>query len=266
MLITRKFVMLNFPKTGSAFARDTLKRLHQGNRVRRGLERFGLARPRLQEELMMPYYFNPVQQAANGRLNSEHGTYQQIPKEHRHKPVFTVVRDPLRRLVSLYEFRSWVQHPFPSTDRLKQWFPHFPDLSFDEYCKMNQELALPFAQPEGMQVAIGPLTTQFIRFYARDPLKTILSLREDTDLRRDQDLHFPQIRFLHTEHLNQELHDLLLEHGYGRDKLAFILDKPKMNTTKRSRTNYLTPDLVARLHHSERFFYQLFPEYLDPAR
>lgn len=265
MLITDNYVMVNFPKTGSSFTRDAIKRVHTTGGLRGAMEKTGLVKPRLQELLMVPFYFTKQQEAANGQPDSEHGCVVQIPAAHRSKPVVSVVRDPMARIVSAYEFRSWARHPFPSLEQVTAWFPHYPDLSFEEYIRWGHELSLPFAQPAGARTAIGPLTTQFIRFYARDPLKTFLALRDDTDLRKDYDLHFPKIHFVHTENLNRELHDLLLQLGYPREKIAFILEKEKTNTSPRTRSSYLTPELVARLHHSERFFYQLFPEYLTPA-
>jgi hypothetical protein len=262
MLITDRFVMLNFPKTGSAFTRDALKQLHRPGRIRQAMEYRGWMKPGLTEHLMLPYFFTETQTASEGLVNSEHGVLLQIPQAHRHKPVFSIVRDPIKRLVSAYEFRSWAKHPIPDLDQAMQWFPNFPDLSFEDFFRMNRELILPYIQPEKMQVQVGPLTTQFIRFYAREPVRTMLSLRENTDLRKDYELHFPQIHFLHTENLNQELHDLLLRLNYSSKRIAFILEKKKKNTTGRSRTRYLTPEQTAQVHQSERFFYQLFPEYL----
>lgn len=262
MLITDNFVMLNFPKTGSAFARDAIKRLHRSTGLRAALERRGLMRSSLQELLMKPYFFTATQ-GVTIPTNSEHGVYSQVPAAHQAKPVITVMRDPEKRMVSAYEFRSWAKHPIPNAEQVVEWFPSFPDISFEQFIRMNQELILPYIQPNGMQVKVGPLTTKFIRMYARDPRKTMLALRENTDLRKDYDQHFPKIHFLHTENLNQELYDLLLQFGYPSNKIAFILEKQKMNTTGRSRNTYLTPELTSRLQHSERFFYQLFPEYLN---
>lgn len=261
MLISNKFVLLNFPKTGSTFARHAMHQVHRRRLPGRVLERAGVLKPPVTEFRVHPYFFTQIH-SATGNV-SQHGTYIQIPAAHRSKPVVTVVRDPLTRIVSLYEYRDWQTRHFPNLEWLKQQFPHFPDLSFEEFVDMQQR-AVPFAQPPGLQIAIGPLTTQFIRFYARDPMKTIMALREDTDLRKDYDLHFPKIHFLHTENLNQELHDLLLHFGYSPSKLAFILQKGKVNVSKRSRRSYITPQIKDTIQKSERFFYQLFPEYRSP--
>jgi hypothetical protein len=262
MLITDKFVMLNFPKTGSAFARDTLKKVHQPSGITAALMRLGLAQPTLQEHLTKPFFFTKEHSASIDRDRSEHGVYMQIPSEHRGKTLMTVVRDPMKRIISLYEFRSWAKYPIPDRTTVTNWFPHFPELDFNEYFDMLMHRSLPYVQPEGLSVAIGPLTTQFIRFYARDPMKTILSLRDGTDLRKEYDLHFPKIQFLHTEDLNRELHQFLVTCGYPSNKIDFILDKQKMNTTVRTRPEYFSSAHISDLVNLERFFYQLFPEYL----
>jgi hypothetical protein len=263
MLTTDQFVMINFPKTGSTFARTALLRAHQRGRIGRVLERFGVLRPEVQEHWMVPFFFTSTQEAAAGKV-AQHGTFHQIPAAHRLKPVFTVVRDPVQRVISAYEFRSWERNPFPDVARIKAEFPSFPDLSFENFLRMGRTFNRRYAQPEGMQVEIGGLTTQFIRFYARDPLKTILALREDTDWTKEYDRHFPEIRFLHTERLNRELYDFLLEMGYPKERIAFILEMGKINRSKRTRSNYCTAEQIARIQHDERFFYQLFPEYLQP--
>lgn len=262
MLITKNFVMLNFPKTGSTFARSALNQVHEPGRIRQALERLKLLAPAMEDRFMAPYFFTEAQRQAAARPQSQHGVYVQIPDKHRSKALITVIRDPFKRFVSLYEFRNWANHPTPDRAQLLKWFPNFPNLSFKEYFSFAEELVLPYVLPEGMQVEVGSLTAQFIRFYARDPLKTMLALREDTDLRRDHNLHFPKIRFLHTENLNQELHDFLLEMGYPDKKIAFILSKKKVNTTKRSKPTYFTPELIEEFQRKERFFFQLFPEYL----
>lgn len=253
--------MINFPKTGSTFARTALLRIHAPTKLQRALWGLGLCKPALEEKLMRQRFFTELHAASNPTVE-QHGAYCQIPDRHRHKPVMSVVRDPLERVISLFGFRSWARKPFPSPDRLTERYPAFPELSFDEFLDMYQDFSVSFSQPEGMRTKVGPLSTQFIRYYAYDPLKTILALRDDTDLACDRDLHFPKIRFLHTENLNQELHDYLAEVGYPSDRIAFILGMEKKNTSQRTHSSYLSSEQIEKILRAERFFFQLFPEYL----
>lgn len=264
MLVTDKFVMLNLPKTGSTFSRQALRRIHFGGRLKQAAIRFGLHDAGMEELMMKQFYFTDLDAGAN-RVARQHGCYCQIPAQHREKTIFSCVRDPFRRLVSLYEYAAWKHQVFPSREIVTDRFAHFPDLSFEEFFDLECRIGPTYSQPEGVQVEIGPLTTQFIRFFARDPVKTILSLREDTDLKADYDTHFPAITFLHTENLNQELAAFLGDIGYTPRQLAFLQDARKTNVSGRSRQSYFTPGLVAELLQRERFFFQLFPEYLPQA-
>ena len=55
MLITDKFVMINFPKTGSTFARKALMQVHAPSRAGRILQKLKLARPELEELFMLKF-------------------------------------------------------------------------------------------------------------------------------------------------------------------------------------------------------------------
>lgn len=195
------------------------------------------------------------------RPPSQHGTYSQIPAEHRGKTIMSVVRNPIERLISTYEFKDWQQYPILDEATLRERFPNFPALDFHDYLEYRR-MVLAIIQPPGLRTTIGPLTTQFITFYARDPLSTIMQLDDDVDLAKDYDKHFPRISFLRTEHLNQELHDFLLSAGYPRRKIKSILTMGKRNTTERTQRDYLTAEHVEHILYKERFFFQLFPEYL----
>jgi hypothetical protein len=179
------------------------------------------------------------------------------------KVIMSVVRDPAAKAVSDFEFRDWASHPFPDVAWWKERYPNFPDLSFAEFMDKVMRKGQGLAQPEGMRTLVGNQTSEFIRFFARDPRKTMLSLRDDTDLAKDYDLHFPKIRFLHTENLRADLQAFLLDMGYARPRVDYISRMPKVNTTERKQGTYWTPELLAEFRHQERFFYQLFPEYLN---
>ncbi|MBK8338967.1 MAG: sulfotransferase family 2 domain-containing protein [Flavobacteriales bacterium] len=179
MFITDRFVLLNFPKTGSTFARNVLAELHRPSALRAGLIKLGLAKP-LYQDLILPRY---VVDPSVPVRTTQHLVYAQIAEEHRHKLLLTVVRDPFNRLISAFEYRDWVRFPMAPIDELRNSWPTFPELTFQEFLEMNYKLGpkqligdLP------MHVDVGPLTLQFIRFYARDPRNYLLDLRPGWDL------------------------------------------------------------------------------------
>ncbi|MBK9176762.1 MAG: hypothetical protein IPM46_10595 [Flavobacteriales bacterium] len=61
--------------------------------------------------------------------------------------------------------------------------------------------------------------------------------------------------------LSKELYQYLLQFGIPEDRITFILEMKKLNTTKRSLPVYMTPEHVTRIRRSERLLFQLFPEY-----
>lgn len=259
MFITSRFVLLNFPKTGSTFARNVLAELHRPSTFRTLLIQAGLAKP-LYQDLILPRYLVDPSVAVR---STQHLVYAQVPEQDRQKLILTVVRDPFSRLISAFEYRDWVRYPMASIDTLRRSWPTFPDLSFEDFLAMNYALGpRQLVGDMALNLDLGPLTLQFIRFYARDPRAFLRNLGPDTDLLTDMDEHFPPIHFLHTERLNQELHDLLLDLGYPRDRIAFILHRAKVNSTERSRTEYFTPALRALVLRKEHLFFQRFPEYL----
>lgn len=235
MIITDRFVMLNFPKTGSSFARTVIKQLHQVGKLQRLLGR----KPGYEELLMLPYRYKPSRK----QYPSQHAVWCQIPEQHRSKPVMSILRDPMERLVSAFEFRHWERHPSMDLDRLKERFPHYPEISFAEFLQMTYEIQLPRSLPDGMRTMVGPLTAQYIRFFARDPMRTMLSLHDGMDLAAEREQHFAPVHFLHMEDLRQELRAFLLSMGYAESKLRFIEQHERVNTTSRNQASYFTPAL-----------------------
>jgi hypothetical protein len=75
-------------------------------------------------------------------------------------------------------------------------------------------------------------------------------------------LHFPRSEFL-----NQQLHDFLLGLGMPRERIAFILDEPKVFPEGGSRDeasrwqDHYTPELKRSVRSRERLLFEMFPEY-----
>ncbi|MCB0792024.1 MAG: hypothetical protein H6595_02440 [Flavobacteriales bacterium] len=259
MFITDRFVMLNYPKTGSTFARRVLGELHGSGRVRAQLVRLGLVAPPM-EDMFGPRY---RMHSADPEKTTQHLVFAQIPEKHRHKPVLSIVRDPLSSILSAYEYRDWERYPPGSLNDLRADHPSFPDLGLPEFVRMSQKfMPRELLGDIPMQVDIGPGTIQFIRFYARSPRAYLEALRPGMDLATDHEKHFAPVRFLHTERLNQELHDALVQLGYDREKVAFILQRAPMNTTRKSAKDPWTPELIAHVVEKERLLFRYFPEYM----
>lgn len=259
--------MLNFPKTGSSFAREILKELYARRRYRGRhlLEKLRIVRSSVYD-LKMP----KIDETIDYRIQDQHGTYRQIPDEHRHKRIVTITRNPLSRYLSTYHFRWWEQHPPAEKRTILERYPHFPNLSFGEYYDMMHVFGranrLRGIEPK---TDIGLYTIQFIQFYFKNPEKVLASL-DDSYIERGlfrEDMG-ENIRFIHQENLNTELKQFLSEIGFNADELTIVDKAKRINVTKgmadsaRPQHDVADREIVQAILRRDRLLFQLFPEYL----
>jgi hypothetical protein len=253
MLLTDQFVMLNFPRSGSTFAREALLDLY---RRHQGLGAI--------EELTLPIV--RTRSARRAGRKSQHGTREQIPVSHAGKRVVSIVRNPLDRAVSEFELGFWKQNPPDDPRAIEKELPEFPELSFEQYLQMTWSFSVEdVLQDTRLDADVGPQTLHFLRFYAARPDQAIEALASE-EVRRDglaplvRDVHF-----LHTEDLVSDLRGFLEEQGIDRTVSRFMLRKRRVNASRSRRGNswskYFTRETEARLRHKERMLFDLFPEY-----
>ncbi|MFW6303223.1 MAG: hypothetical protein ACOC2L_01260 [Candidatus Sumerlaeota bacterium] len=268
MLITRDFVMLNYPKTGSSFTRKALKKIHRhrDKGMRNLLIHLGLSKPSLQEFLL------PILDRHNpeGKI-SQHGTYRQIPEVHRGKPVVSVIRNPLSRMVSAWRFGWWLDNPPAPAEQIQEQYPNFPNLGFREFYEMQEDIGLRNRLGKiQLPSPIGINTVHFIQFFFPDPASILCKIDADyhaEDLKKEM----PDITFLHQENLNEEFGRYLRQMGYREDEIAQIDKLGKVNVTddgqdKKHFLDYYDDDMLQNALRKERLLFGLFPEYAPERR
>ncbi|MBN2147351.1 MAG: sulfotransferase family 2 domain-containing protein [Anaerolineales bacterium] len=264
MIITDQFVMLNFPKTGSSFVRQVLKNIHGynhlPNRLRHALH---LEQPPPMIELLLPV----VEGTQTYKTRGPHGTYQQIPDEHRHKTIVSLVRNPYDRYISAYLYGFWKKKYSALFPDIIQEYPNFPNISFVEYYHLAH-LHARTNKLKGIspKVDLGVNTIQFIQFYFPYPQTVLTRIDEDYITEKHYTDDMPTIRFLHQENLNQELHAFLANCGYPQQKIAFLRNAKRINVSQRGknqqmRTDFITSDLAEQIYKRDRLLFDLFPEY-----
>jgi hypothetical protein len=265
MIITDEFVMLNFPKTGSSFAREALKKIYQirGSRRFRWLSRLWPRQPLL-KELMMPQ----IDAELSYGISAQHGTLRQIPPEHRHKPILTIIRNPLSRHVSIYRFGWWKTHPPADVETLRTRFPTFPELNFAEFCQFQYEFEtrnrLRGIKPK---IGLGVQSIQFIQFFFQDPVTILNEIEDDYDANHLR-AQLAKITFIHQENLRVELKQFLSAVGIPERQLSVIDDMENVNVTPgktagpEDTMGYFDEVLERRVLTQERILFDLFPEYL----
>lgn len=252
MIVTAEFVFLHYPKTGGLFVAQVLKELHR---------RTG----RSCREIMLP---NAKRLRGGGP--DPHGTWEQIPAEHRGKPVLAAIRNPFDRYVSIYEFRHWLRPPSWSPEAIRERFPSFPNLGFAEFVDFLNDFDIRSrTHSDRLRADIGAMSYAFIQFFFREPAKTIAALDDaylDSDRYRDD---MAPATFLRQESLREDLCRALAGFGFAAGETAFIRDEARVNATSLRAHGppwqaYYDPELAARVRRKDRLMFRIFPEYDRP--
>ena len=165
MLITSRFVVLNVPKSGSSFVREVIKTIYAKRQGRKREQhpalRFITARlpdwrpygDVTAREFLKELYVPRIRLRTSGV--DQHGLAIQIPPRFRHLPVVSVARNPYDKFLSDYEFRWWAKSPPLPLRQLVEAFPHYPDLSLDEFaelCRLTAAWIMPGGNPRGFGI------------------------------------------------------------------------------------------------------------------
>ena len=246
MLITRRFVLLNFPKTGSSFVRAVIKAIHRRRRWR-------LRREAYLKELMLP------RGGGDYPGVDQHGGVSQVPERWRHLPLVSVIRSPWERLLSAFEFPFW-QHtpPVPRAEAMAL-LPHFPDIGLDDFVTLWDRAAehrLGGANPR----ELGHQTVQFVKFFFRDPPRALARLSDDYVDSGAFRADMADISLLRHERLRDDLAEFLARHDYASDELALARGHARVNETPRgpgSRDALWTPRAAHYVAWNERYLLRM---------
>lgn len=263
MILTNDFVFVHLPKTGGTFVRQVLTTLDEVRIKGTWLAYLPLKiRKRIRRDFI-----------DYGLWGEPHRPCAQIPSSHQHKPILATLRNPYDRYVSVYEFRDWAIHanPYWQWNKMKEAYPHFPDLSFAELVYALNHIILPNSiSPllgEKTAIPFGWQTWQFVNFFFKDSEQVLPKLDPAYIQTRDHLADMYPIHFICTHNLNQELYDFLLSIGYQPDEVAFILNTPKIRPEGRGRSagqawqTYYTPELKQYVRQQEDFLFTLYPEF-----
>lgn len=216
MIITNDFVLLLLPKTGTSFANVVIRYSYwrDGQRCVRHLSD-NLLNPSIGEDHRYP--------------TTQHGFYMQIPEEFRHLPVYSILRNLYRLLISEYGYIRW-QVDWLARDEALRQFPDFPNLGFARFLDFSshivtQRLRLIHHNPAPPD-RLGMHSYRFLYMFCRDPQRVFGRLTEDYIQSGEWLEDLCPVRFLQQHRLRDDLRILLSRFGFPEERLEFIADSP----------------------------------------
>lgn len=263
MIITDKFVMINFPKTGSTFVRNVLKKLHTDfSLTDRILFKYGLKNKPYFENLWLPNIRDTKYRKSD---NDEHGIYCQIPEEHKNKIIVSVKRNLFERYISVYEYGFWKKSPPMNPEILRKHNNNFPNLSFEEFVRLwTRNNPLEKHSRINRKLPIGPASSQFILFYFKNPFDILNKIDVNYINSDDYMQDMAEVIFLNQKELNSELVTFLSKIGYDSNKINFINNENQVNVSRpKNKTidDYYSNELIEYVKEKEKFLFRIFKDY-----
>ncbi len=263
MIVTKHFVMINFPKTGSSFARKVVKQAYE-NRERR-LDRRILRKARLRPwPIRERRCFNPIR-----GYEDQHGRVEQIAENDRRKTVVSIARDPVERILSVYNhsFRTPLDDYLPSINIIMRTLSiDYPNVTFYEFYEMWKPWNAYWLSARDLP--IGPQTMEFVNFFSTDPDAFYKHLRLHEDDIEGLGRYLPKhLKLLRNESLNRDVKTLLLGIGFHESEVAFIDKHPNVYPDGIGRTyddispTVLDAGFLNKFMEEERILYKLYSHY-----
>jgi len=263
MIVTNEFVMLNLPKTGSTFARQVLKSLYKTRYNKLPFAKKMAIKLKINKPLLQEFILPNIRIKKVKRRRDQHGTYQQIPAKYKQREIFSIVRNPYERLLSVYEYKEWVKNPPISRELIAQFFPRFPKLSLDEFIEMSRMIVEQELESKSKRVRIGPQSLQFIYMYFKNPDEVLRTITDDY-INSDKYLEdIADITFLRQEHLGEDMKSFLKPYGFNPDELRIIDELGIVNETRNKsvkRNALFTSDAIEYINTEERFVLKILRE------
>ena len=215
-----------------------------------------------------------------------HAHCRKIPKEHSHKTMISLMRDPLAYYISCYFYHSgrkeivggggeiykwgtaYLQQQSDCSSNLKTRYQRINEISFCDFLYFYIETLTQIKCSKWMNInlqsSIGFLTFIYIWYFFKNPHE--IFTKNDNELENyfqsgEYKLDKFPVTFLRTENLNEDLYDFLSQTETQIDKqhFQFILSKNRMNASKRTDyRKYYNNKLIDYVKEKDRFYYRYF--------
>lgn len=266
MLVTDKFVFVHDPKQGGSFISAALFRIHGAKwNALQHLRASVFKRISVKSKYGEFIVLSP---------GLKHAGCARIPAEFRDRAILTTIRNPYDWYVSQYEFGWWKKKSmlkyFRPVPNFENEYKKFPELDFTEFMKLtDQAFSINFNCPKEILYQFGWRTRSFIDYYFKNPSGAFSNMMAEDYISSGNyksDL-FDGLHFISTKDLNQNLHSFLVENGYEKADVDFILEMKKVLPLGKGRTKeqkwekYFSPELKAEIRQKDRILFEMFPEF-----
>lgn len=253
------------PKTGGTFVHGIFKKIIADYK-KRHLIKWYFNRLGYRLKIDTPIYqklVNVVYQEHPGEsVTGQHGGVSFIPKKFAHLPVVSVKRDPIKKFISTYYYRWWERFPSLPVSKLNEIFPHYPEISIDEYYELAYNHTLKHFFGTDYRDDIGILSWQFIRMYATNPIYVYKNISEK-NYSEFINTYFADIQFFEMDSLSTEFEHYIKTTQLSDYSSYFATEEriypPGSNNKKRPER--LSDELSGKLKAKEWILYKFFPEY-----
>jgi len=256
--------MLNFPKTGSSFARRAIKQVYtnRNSTLRNTLEKMHLCPPSVREVIVPK-----IDEKIGYNIKDQHGTLRQIPEAYKNNAIVSITRNPISRYQSTYHFKWWQQYPPDGINVIREKYPYFPNISFSEYYEMLHV----FGRKNRLQgivpkIDLGLHSIQFIQFYFHNPQDVLRKIDNEYIEKKYFLEDMGIVKFLHQENLNQEIKSFLVGVGIEREQVRIIDAMKKVNVTEIETVNSkpmgIENEIQDLILKRDKLLFEIFPKYL----
>jgi hypothetical protein len=261
MVVAPDFVLVHLSKTGGSFAAAAIREVLCPSAFCRKVHRL---KTREGIRMKIPFY-----KYRYDDIGDQHAVCNDIPKTEHGKTILSCIRNPFDLYVSEYTYNWWKEHPyrwFHDPAAVEKAYPDWRNLRFEDFISVSNKYAewvykalVKYPKTE----SLGWYSHKFIYYYCRDS-DYVFQAADDFEalVNRVRASMYP-VHFLHTERLNRELFDFLLSKGYARDRIEFIPQKDKINTSRSNHRyrEWYSDQLRHEIEQRDALIFRLFPEF-----
>ena len=258
MFINEKFIFLHIPKTGGTFVQFHLRKIYAKTLFRKLAHslrsKYGIVLP------FMRYNYLEL---------PKHTLRREMNNLEENIPIILCIRNPFDVFISQYKFRWWQKFPdkwFADPQQVVARFGEISRFNFETFVRATLAYSHWTEKAPSTRKLLGPLSAEWIRYFARDPSSCISCISDD-ELENRVRAELASMTLLRTETLAEDFCNFLRPLGICPAALENIMSSnaifpgPQTRFSEDRKELYFTAELTKELLEAEWLLFRLFPDY-----